>query len=242
MLAQGGWSPQSGWAMLAAFTGLLAGMVHVITGPDHLAAIAPLAVRAHRRSWVPGVRWGVGHSAGVASVGLLAVALRGVLPLEQLSAVGERLVGVLLIGLGCWSLRVAMRVQVHAHAHEHDGEAHSHVHVHDSAHRHVDSGGTHAHGHAAFCIGTLHGLAGSSHFLGVLPALALPSTLDAAVYLGAFAIGTVASMAGFSSALGLIAARGAGRGTHFYRGLMTACAVAAFAVGGWWILGGGGEG
>jgi hypothetical protein len=30
--------------------------------------------------------------------------------------------------------------------------------------------------------------------------------------------------------------RWAGSGAGFYRGLMSACGVAAFAVGGWWIF------
>lgn len=236
-LALRGRTSQSAAAMIVAITGLLAGMFHVISGPDHLAAVAPLAVRAHRKSWIPGVRWGVGHSAGVAAVGLLAVALRGVLPLERLSAVSERLVGVLLLFVGVWSLRIALRVQVHTHVHEHDGEQHSHVHVHDSGHRHAESAAPHSHGHAAFFIGTLHGLAGSSHFLGVLPALALPTAADAALYLIAFAVGTVLAMAGFAGLLGWIAQRGSMNGTTVYRGLMGACALVAFGVGGWWIFG-----
>jgi len=232
-------------AMLAVLTGFLAGMVHVISGPDHLAAVAPLAVRAHRRSWLPGFRWGIGHSAGVAAVGLLTLLVRELLPLEKLSSLSERLVGVVLIGLGWWSLKVALRVQVHTHAHHHDGESHAHVHVHDPVHRHEaveetsSHPGGHAHGHTAFCIGTLHGLAGSSHFLGVLPAVALPTRWEAGLYLGAFGLGTVAAMSGFSSLLGLIASRGALHASRTYRCLMGTCAFAAFGVGAWWLFAGG---
>ena len=42
---------------------------------------------------------------------------------------------------------------------------------------------TRGHGRAAFAVGTLHGLAGSSHLLGILPALAMPSDLAAGIYL-----------------------------------------------------------
>lgn len=231
--------------MLAVLTGFLAGMVHVISGPDHLAAVAPLAVKAHRHSWVPGFRWGIGHSAGVAAVGLLALSVREVLPLAKISALSERLVGVVLIGLGWWSLKVAVRAQVHTHAHHHDGETHAHVHVHVPAHHHEPTTETtsspegHRHGHAAFCIGTLHGLAGSSHFLGVLPAIALPTRWEAGIYLGAFGLGTIAAMSGFSSLLGVIASRGAPHGARSYRCLMGTCSAAAFGVGGWWLFAGG---
>ena len=36
--------------MLTAFSGLIAGAAHVITGPDHLAAVAPIAVDDPRRA------------------------------------------------------------------------------------------------------------------------------------------------------------------------------------------------
>jgi sulfite exporter TauE/SafE len=81
----------------------------------------------------------------------------------------------------------------------------------------------------------LHGLAGSSHFLGVLPALAFPTKLQAAAYLIAFGIGTVAAMAAFSWGLGLMAARFEARGAKAYRNLLGACAMAAMGVGCFWL-------
>src|SRR5947209_11677791 len=110
--------------MFAALAGLLAGIIHVWSGPDHLAAIAPLAVRKPKGAWVPGVRWGIGHSTGVAVIGLLSLWLRELLPGAALSAWGERFVGVMLIGIGAWALRKAFKI--HAHEHEHDGDRHLH--------------------------------------------------------------------------------------------------------------------
>ncbi len=224
-------------AMFLPFAGLVAGFLHVLSGPDHLAAVAPLAARAHRGAWRCGFRWGVGHSAGVALVGLLALGLREALPLEALSNWGERLVGVMLIGIGFWGFRQAARIQIHSHTHTHDGETHAHVHFHSAEHGTAKSheGAGHSHGHAAVGIGALHGLAGSSHFLGVLPALALPSTRAAVAYLLAFAVGTILAMAGFSSVLGWMGAR-LGGGGRAYRGLIQACAVAAIAIGMWWLV------
>ena len=49
--------------MIVALTGIVAGIVHVLTGPDHLAAVAPLAVRRPKRAWLPGVRWGFDGAA-----------------------------------------------------------------------------------------------------------------------------------------------------------------------------------
>jgi len=89
--------------------------------------------------------------------------------------------------------------------------------------------------HAAFGIGTLHGLAGSSHFLGVLPALAFPTPLEAVAYLLAFGLGTVTAMAAFSWGMGWMAARFARNGATVYRGFMGFSAAAAMAVGCFWL-------
>lgn len=215
--------------------GWFAGMLHVWSGPDHLAAIAPLAVRRRRGAWVPGMRWGLGHSAGVGTVGLLSLWLRDLLPVNLLSSWGERLVGMMLLGIGLWGLRKAFRNTVHAHEHEHDGERHLHVHVHSqrNAHERTEA---HHHAHAAFWIGILHGLAGSSHFLGVLPILAFPTNAQAVAYLLAFAAGTIVSMAAFSSVMGFLATRCAIGSGRAYRGLMSACSVAAIGVGCFWLF------
>jgi ABC-type nickel/cobalt efflux system permease component RcnA len=180
----------------------------------------------------------LGHSAGVTLVGLLALAVREAVPVAAISSWSERLVGVLLLGLGAWSLRQALRVQIHVHAHAHDGSRHEHVHYHAPDHGHAPGSAapSHVHTHAALGIGTLHGLAGSSHFLGVLPALALPTTAERITYLLAFAGGTILAMTGFSSLLGWVTTRWGGNHRRAYRGLLFACASVAFGVGGWWLV------
>ncbi len=216
-------------------TGLVAGAVHVWSGPDHLVAIAPLSVRQPRRAWVPGVRWGIGHSAGVGIVGGLSLLLRDLLPVEQLSLWGVLLVGVLLIGIGIWAFRKASRVHFPTAAPAHDGTPHVHGHAHDSASS-PEHRAAHHQAHAALGIGILHGLAGSSHFLAVLPVLALPTRTQATGYLIAYAVGTIASMALFSWAMGWLGTRFKASGPALYRSLMYGCAFAAIAVGIYWII------
>lgn len=220
--------------MIALLSGLIAGAGHVLAGPDHLTAVAPLAAHRPQRAWLPGLRWGIGHSAGVVLIGLLFLLFRDLIPVAWLSSWGERLVGFLLIGVGVWGLRQAARHHVHAHEHTHDGETHVHIHVHAVKHGH-DQPGAHRHTHAALGIGMLHGLAGSSHLLGVLPMLALPTHLMAVTYLAAFAVGTVVAMTGFTWAVGWAARRCAARGARLYRGLLVTCGVAAIVVGFVWI-------
>jgi len=94
----------------ALIAGLSAGAIHVLAGPDHLAAVAPLAADRHRRPWTAGMLWGLGHAGGVLLVGIAALVLREVLPLERLSASSERLVGLVLIGIGVWGIRQAARL------------------------------------------------------------------------------------------------------------------------------------
>ena len=182
----------------------------------------------------------MGHSAGVAVVGLAALLLRELLPLEAMSAWGERLVGVLLIGIGVWGLHKARQIKVHAHPHNHHGhQAHEHLHVHVPK---MDHDQSHAHMHAAMGIGVLHGLAGSSHFFGILPMLGMKTQIESGAYLLAFAAGTVFSMAVFSSLMGLLARRFHLSSEKAYRGLMALCGLAAMGIGVWWLLASGAGG
>lgn len=221
--------------MLIPILGLGAGFLHVWSGPDHLAAVAPLVARSHAGGWKIGLRWGLGHSAGVALVGLAALGLRETLPMEAISGWSERLVGAMLIGIGLWGFRQAARLHIHSHHHTHDGETHAHLHVHSHSHGDHDSA-RQGHPHAAMGIGTLHGLAGSSHFLGVLPALALPTASSAVTYLLAFAAGTVLGMMTFTV---LIAwgSRCLGHEGFHYRNLLRLLAASAVGVGVWWLVG-----
>jgi sulfite exporter TauE/SafE len=223
--------------MLAVLTGLLTGTLHVWSGPDHLAAIAPLAVRGRARSWIAGVRWGLGHSAGVGAVGVASLWLREQLPIAALSVWGERLVGIMLVAIGLWGLQRALRARLHTHRHAHDDDEGEHVHPHLHARRLAhEEPVPHVHIHAAFGIGTLHGLAGSSHLLGVLPALAFPTTAQAATYLVAFGVGTITSMTAFAYLMGLVATRPAFDGGRVSRGLMACAAAAALIVGCAWLV------
>ncbi len=223
--------------MISVLTGFVAGLIHVLSGPDHLAAVAPLAVDGKCRAWATGFRWGLGHASGVVLVGLLSLVFREILPVDLIASGSERLVGVMLIGIGLWGFRKAFTQHLHTHAHSHGGPPHNHAHLHGPGNAHPEAvPAPHAHTHAAFAVGTLHGLAGSSHFLGVLPALAFPTTTEAVAYLGAYGTGTVFAMASFSSVMGLFAARFAGGRPRAYRSLMCGCSLAAVVIGGFWLV------
>jgi hypothetical protein len=200
-------------------SGLLAGFVHVVSGPDHLAAIAPYAVDAKAQAWRTGVRWGFGHSAGVLGVGLLALVLRDALSIDLVSAWGERVVGVVLIGIGIWGMRAAFADRAVSIRDRQDRRLHEHKHE-----------------HPAFAVGTVHGLAGSSHLLGVVPALALPSDTAAAAYLILFGVGSIAAMGLFSSLIGWIALRPGANGAKTQSALLAVFSAIAIVIGGAWLF------
>jgi len=217
--------------MLVAVTGALAGLFHVLAGPDHLATVGPLALDSRRRGWLAGWTWGIGHASGVVVVATLAILLRDLLPsVDLISAWSERLVGVALIAVGVWALRRSARVEPAPHAHGVISHDHLRVQAGPRWLRRI------GHAHTAFCLGVLHGVAGSSHFVGVLPALALPTRTGALTYVVAFGAGTVVAMTAFAAAAGW--AGGSVR-THSatYRSMTATAAVAAIVIGGVWLLG-----
>lgn len=221
----------------AVLTGLATGFVHVLAGPDHLAAVAPLSVGKRGSGWQIGFRWGIGHALGVILIGLLALWLREQLPLDSLSLIAERIVGITLIGIGFWGLHRALKNHLHKHAHSHDGQTHTHIHVHGPVTAHSPSiQRTHAHSHAALSIGVLHGLAGGSHVLGILPALAFPQASQTIGYLTGFGMGTVAAMASFSSVVALIAPGRMRHEAFANRILMASFSVASLGIGSYWLL------
>ena len=199
--------------MFAFFAGVGAGLLHVFSGPDHLAAVAPLAADT-KTSWRAGLQWGVGHTFGVLLIALLLLVVKQQLPLELISAYSERIVGVSLIAIGLWGIWGAwMR----------GGEA--------------PEVRSHSHAGASFAIGTIHGLAGSSHLFGVLPALAFSARADSILYLGGFGIGAIAGMSAFAAGLGLLSVR-FGRHQHRrFSGLLYASSAAALVIGGFWLVG-----
>jgi hypothetical protein len=194
--------------MFAFFAGLAAGLLHVFSGPDHLAAVAPLAADTGRGHWRTGLQWGIGHTIGVLLIAVLLLLIRDRLPLEWISANSERLVGVALILVGAWGVWKASRVGFSPHGHSHAG--------------------------ASFGMGMLHGLAGSSHLFGVLPALAFATRGEAVLYLAGFGAGAVAGMSAFSAVMGLLSSKLSRRHSS---GLLYASSAAALVIGGFWLVG-----
>ncbi|THD66292.1 hypothetical protein E7Z59_10780 [Robertkochia marina] len=202
----------------AIITGCLAAAAHVFSGPDHLAAVAPLAVGGSAKSWQIGLFWGLGHLAGMLLVGVLFTLLQDFPPLEVISSYSEALVGFVLIGIGIWALIKAFAPNAGTVAHR-----------------------PHTHGNkdhlASFSIGSLHGLAGVAHFILFLPVLGFESRSESVFYIIGFAIGTVAAMVIFTFALGKISSfPSSANKKNFMKSLRIISGIAAIAIGIYWIL------
>lgn len=204
--------------------GLVAGGAHVMTGPDHLAAIAPLAVHRPRSAIGIGLKWGVGHGLGAGLVGLLGLVSRGVLRLEVLSAWSELLVGFMLLLIGGWAFVVARGSLVDSPRPQHVGNQPRELSI-------DVPGQGHSHAHVSLWVGGLHGAAGTGHLLAVIPALALP-TGQALLYLGSYFLAAVVAMGMVGALLGWMSCS---RSPQVLRAMMYATSGAAMLVGTFWI-------
>lgn len=183
-------------ALLATAFGL--GLVHSFD-VDHLCAVSSFASHTSRtRDAVRlGVRWAIGHSLSLAVFGSGLVLMRAALPV-WFNAVAEFLVGAALVVVGLWVIReVLRRRQIHVHWHEHDGQRHVHLH----SHAHDES---HAHGHKLTMIGMLHGLAGTSAVMVLIPVTLAQSVPGALGYIAVFGLGTAVAMALFCACAGRV--------------------------------------
>ncbi len=124
--------------MITFLTGFIASVAHVATGPDHLAAVTPLAIDSRKKSWIVGLLWGLGHTIGMLLIGLLFFLFKELLPIDAISKYSDTVIGFLLIGIGSWAL---LRIYLQ---HSHGYKQHSHFHTRPFLYAHI-----HKHDHPA---------------------------------------------------------------------------------------------
>jgi len=206
---------------MTAFLSILAlgfflGMRHA-TDSDHVIAVSTIVSRERdvRHAAIVGMFWGVGHSITLFVLGVAIMVFGLVIP-QRLGLGLEFCVALMLIILGAFNLRVALRsfrarsmftgADHHEHPHRHGDYIHSHPHGHaPETHGHREEsvpparldrrfGGSKAYrALRPTIIGIVHGLAGSAAIaLLVLPIIRDP--LWAVMYLSVFGAGTIAGM------------------------------------------------
>ncbi|CAL9170209.1 unnamed protein product [Musa hybrid cultivar] len=172
----------------SALAGFLAGCLHTLSGPDHLAALAPLSIgRTKMESAIVGALWGCGHDAGQVLFGLLFLMLRDRLHIEVFRTWGTRVVGLTLLVIGALGIREASEVPASCVALDQPSD--------------LSSTGKRKIGLATFATGIVHGLQPDALMI-ILPALALPSRLAGAAFLCMFLVGTVFAMASYTVFIG----------------------------------------
>ncbi|KAL0365676.1 UNVERIFIED_CONTAM: hypothetical protein Sangu_0665200 [Sesamum angustifolium] len=181
----------------SAWTGFFAGCLHTLSGPDHLAALAPLSIgRTRMESAAVGALWGCGHDAGQVIFGLLFLLLKDRLHIEVIRTWGTRVVGFTLLVIGAMGIREASEVPAPCVSLENvecDVSGYAAVASPSIAKKKI--------GFATFATGIVHGLQPDALMM-ILPALALPSRLAGAAFLLMFLVGTVIAMGCYTVFIG----------------------------------------
>lgn len=218
-------------------------MLHVISGPDHLAAVTPLVIETKKRAWKIGLSWGLGHILGMLLIGVLFLFFKDYIPLEKISNYSEQLVGIVLIGVGIWSFFEIYRTKKnHNHPHIHSEESpYIHVHKHEhnqnnESHNHTHKTKTKQNVYSSFGIGFLHGLAGIAHFILLLPVLGFETVFEGTQYVIGFGIGTVLAMIAYSLILSKITSFSKQHNDVFFKGVRLAGGLFAIIIGFYWLF------
>lgn len=231
-----------GFQNLPLIAGILASMIHVITGPDHLAAVTPLVIETKKRFWKIGFFWGLGHLLGMLIIGVLFMLFKDFIPIDLISEYSELIVSIVLIGVGIWAIyRIFYLKRSHQHPHVHDEDDETYIHIHEHDHDHKDEPHEHQKKFkqdtiSSLGIGFIHGFAGVAHFLLLLPVLGFENNLEAARYIIGFAIGTVLAMSAYAWILGT--ATKFTRHDHngnFFKGLRLSGGLFAIIIGSYWM-------
>ncbi len=228
------------WPLLAGVAGA---MIHVFTGPDHLAAVMPFAVEHKKASWKVGISWGLGHLSGMLLIGILIMLFKEIIPFELISSYSETSVGFILMAIGVWAVlrirRSQKKIHQHPHYHHDTQEFHVHSHKHKEGLNHL-----HSHQHpirkgiiSSFSVGVVHGFAGIAHFILFLPMLSFTTKLQSLEYIVGFAVGTIFSMTFFAIFVGVVSKKSSNsRGAFSFLYLQYFAAFFAFAIGVYWLF------
>ena len=214
-------------------------MIHVISGPDHLAAVTPLVIESKKRAWKIGLSWGLGHLAGMLLIGILFLLFKDFFPLEKVSQYSEQLVGIVLIAIGVSSFyQIFNDKRKHKHPHIHSEEK-PYIHVHhqsNETHHHSHKTKINQNVYSSFGIGFLHGLAGIAHFILLLPVLGFETKVEGTQYVIGFGLGTILAMIAYTLIFSKIASYTKQHNDVFFKGVRLASGLFAIIIGIYWLL------
>lgn len=225
---------------LALGTALMLGLLHALE-LDHMLAVTTFVSRRPApgaAAWF-GARWGLGHSAAVLAAGAVLL-VSGVRWPQRWDSAAEAAVGVVLVALGVWAIRSARKLHLHS-VEEHGGHAHLHLHADAAApHAHphaspAEAARAHDHG-AVTLVGLLHGLAGTSAVVALVPVTLTDRVAVGLGYLTAFGVGVTAAMTGFALVAALAVRSANARSLDAGRWVTRSVGAAGIVVGLFWVV------
>jgi len=208
------------------------GLLHALDA-DHIMAISSMATANSddRKSWLVSVtlkfcmRWAIGHSSILLALTALFIFARFELP-EFVPQLAEKIIGILLIFLGCWIIIRLRQSRLRLETHTHDQITHAHL---------VSTGKIHQ-GHAPVLVGVTHGLAGSAPILAIIPALESDNAWLGIGYVALFSLGVLTAMLVFGVFLVRLQSWIAGWGQGLFLFSRMAVAFTSIAFGGYWLF------
>lgn len=230
-------------------TACVLGFTHALE-IDHMLAVTAFVSRRPTLATAVrfGFRWGLGHSIAVLIAGtlLLATGFRWSARYDHL---GEALVGTMLIAIGAWALRSTRNLHIHPpdehgdhlhlHTHGHGTDQHRHAHQHHHAPQPAAPPNPHAHARGASrsigLVGLMHGLAGTTAVVALVPITMLDRTLVGIGYLLAFGFGVTAAMTVFAAASAMAMRQAAARSVQLGRTVSSWVGAAGIVTGSIWI-------
>lgn len=207
--------------------GLLAGGLHAVTGPDHLAALLPSSVG--KTGWGGarvGAIWGLGHGLSAMFLGYCAFFLKDKITgkfsfLDKLATLAETAVGVSLLAIGLLGVKESMEIEEE--------------HAVDAMNEGKGGKGSMT-SRAIFANGILHGFSWDGA-PSIAPAIAMTSWKAATIFLFSYSLGTIITMSISAGTIGALSTRigKMSKTPDFPKGLSFFSSLLAVVIGLYWI-------
>lgn len=208
------------------------GLLHALDA-DHIMAISSM-VSGQNKGQINGsvrqmvgfcARWAIGHASVLLALAVLFIFAKFELP-AVVPVIAEKLIGILLISLGCWILWTVRKHKITL-------ETHSHDHI---THTHLAQPGKQHNNHQPVLVGITHGLAGGASVLAIIPALQISNAWLGLCYVGLFSVGVLTTMLVFGCFLGKLQHWISNWGQRLFQISRIIVAFTSIAFGSFWLF------